>query len=901
MMRTHELSPPILARALLAACLPHGTVKETVLGDLHEVYLDMAESGAAWRPFPARAKLWYWGQAFALGSRYVVRRIAKWRRQRVERAQSYNPNKQPPRDPLMNDFYKDIRFACRLFARNPGFTLASVLVLAIGIGAVTVMFSTLNSVMLQPLPYENPSQLAWVWGSSETRPQNSVSAINYWDYRDEAEAFESMAAVLVFSPRVIITGDEEPERILSTRVSHNFFSVLGISPQIGRGFLPAEELASAPNVVVISDGWWQRQYGGDSEIVGTSVTIGGQPFEVVGVLPSGFDYRADVEMWFPMRRESGFTQGRGNNNFSMFGRLDEGMSMEQAQAQLDTIATRLETNYPETNDGWGVTVESMHEVFVGDARSSLLIMLGLAGLVLLIACANIAALSLARAMVRTTEVAVRFSLGAVRSRVIRQLLTESVLLALAGGVGGLAVAYMGLGALKTMGPANLPRLEAIGVDQTVLMFTFLVSLAASLLFGVVPALRSTRFSLSETLKVGGSRGTSPGRAELRNALVVAQVALSLMLMVASGLLVRSYLRLQDVDPGFEAGHVLQAEIQLPTWRYDTPEAIGNAWQQLHDNLRAIPGVVAVGAVDQAPIRTGGTWNTIYPVERPPSSEAERAQFGAQRRFASDDYFDTLGISILTGRAFEATDQVGSPNVVIISATMAERWFPGENPLGKELFVWDENSQVVGVAEDVREFGLAMDIPPVFYMSSRQVGPDGMQLLIRTVGDPLDLAADLQGTVWEFDSSIPITGLRTMEARISDSLAQPRFRMLLVGLFAGMALVLALVGQYGVLAFFVRQHAHELGIRVALGATPQNVIGLVLGKGMMLVGSGIVLGLLGGFAGVRLIESLLFNVASTDVVTFGGVSLCLIVVALIACIVPAGRAVRIDPQKVLRVE
>ena len=894
--------PPRFATTLLTACMPSGISRDTALGDLHETFLDMVEDGLPTYRRLRQAKVWYWKQALAISTRYSLRRIGKAARrsERVEQSPRRQPQKKP-RGPLMNDMWKDIRFAARLFLRSPGFTFASVLVLAIGIGAVTVMFSTLNSVVLQPLPYENPSELAWMWGSSETRPRNTVSALNYWDYRDEADTFESLAAVLFFSPRVILTGDDEPERVLSTRVSYNFFSALGSSPQLGRSFLREEEEAGGSSVAIISDGFWQRRYGGDRSIIGTPVTLDGQPVEVVGVLPPGFEFREGVELWFPMQRAGSLEQGRGNNNFGIFGRLADGVTIEQAQAQLDIIAERLETTYPETNDGWGVTLEPLHEVFFGGARSSLLIMLGLVGLVLLIACANVASLSLARAMTRASEVAVRFSLGAARSRVIRQLLTESVMVALAGGVGGLIVAFFGIGALKAWGPANLPRLDTVGLDGTVLLFTFAISLVASLLFGVVPALRSTKLSLSETLKVGGTRGTSHGKAGFRNGLVVVQVALSLMLMAASGLLVKSYLSLQGVDPGFEAEHVLQAELQLPTWRYQAPEEIANAWSQLHDRLRAMPGVISVGAVDQVPIRSGGTWNVVYPVERPPANAAERAQFGAQRRFASDDYFDALGIPILTGRAFESTDRVGSPSVLIISATMAERWFPAENPLGKELFVWGQNWQVVGVASDVREFGLASDYSPVFYMPSRQVAPDRMQILIRSAGDPLELAADLRRTVWDYDRSIPIAGLETMETRIGNSLAQPRFRMMLVALFAGMALILASMGLYGVLAFFVRQRIRELGIRVALGAAPQNVIGLVLRRGMVLVGIGIGAGLAGGIAGGRVMQSLLFDVAATDAVTFGGVSLCLAAIATIACIVPAMRAVKVDPQEVLRTE
>ncbi len=896
MSDTNVPEPPRAAIALLRACVSRRPSADTMLGDLHEAFLDRAEAETI-----GRARFWYWRQAFALSSRYLLRRLVRRRHQVPAITTSNQPTLQPSRGRFMKDFWKDMRFAGRLFVRTPGFTFASVLVLAIGIGAVTVMFSTLNSVVLQPLPYEKPEQLAWMWGTNEANPRNSVSAINYWDYRDEADAFESLAAALIFSPRVILTGDDEPERILSTQISYNLFPTLGVSPQVGRSFLLEEEQTGAADVVIVSDGFWRRRYGGDPGIVGQPITLNGAPFEVVGVLPPGFDFRPGVELWFPMQRETGFTQGRGNNNFSLFGRLDAGVSIEQAQAQLDIIAQRLEVSYPETNDGWGVTLESMHEVFFGGARASLLIMLGLVGFVLLIACANVASLSLARAMSRTTEVAVRFSLGAARSRVIRQLLTESMLVALAGGAGGLAVAFLGIAALKTWGPANLPRLDTVGIDATVLAFAFVVSVTASLLFGVIPALRSTKLSLSETLKVGGTRGTSHGRAGFRNALVVTQVALSLMLMAASGLLVRSYLRLQGVDAGFNAEHLLRAEIQLPTWRYQAPEEIASAWTQLHERLLAMPGVVSVGAVDQVPIRSGGTWNVVYPVERPPTNAAERARFGAQRRFVSDDYFDALGIPILTGRAFESTDRAGDAGVLIINATMAERWFPGENPLGKELFVWGQNWQVVGVAADIREFGLASDFSPVFYMASRQVTPDRMQLLIRSTGEPLELASGLRRTVWDFDGAIPISGLETMEARISGSLAQPRFRMMLVGLFAGMALILASTGLYGILAFFVRQRIHELGIRVALGAAPRNVISVVLRRGLMLVGLGIGIGLAGGFAGGRVMQSLLFDVAPTDVLTFGGVSLCLAVVGLVACIVPAWRAMKVDPQEVLRVE
>lgn len=886
-------SPPALARVLLAACVPPGKVRASVLGDLHEAYLDLAETGAM-------AGLWYWGQALVIGTRYILRRSLPHRRHKASERLGRNLFK-PSRGSPMLDMWKDLRFALRMFLRTPGFSAASVMVLAIGIGAVTVMFSTLNSVALRPLPFDNPDRLIWAWGTTETRNSNSMSAPDYWDYREQATSFESFGAFLVFTPRAIITGDAEPERVFSTLVSHNLFATLGVAPEIGRSFLPEEEQTGSDNVVVLSQGFWQRQFGGDQSVVGTSITINGEPYNVVGVMPVDFDYPGGIELWFPMQERIPFAQGRGNNNFFYVGRLRDGVSIEQAQTEVDVIARRLEEAYPETNESWGLRLVSLHERYFSGARASLLTMLGLVGMVLLIACANVASLSLARAVARSSEVAVRFSLGAVRSRVIRQLLTESVLVALVGGVVGLGLARLGITALKSFGPASLPRLQEVNIDGTVLGFTFVLALVTSLVFGIVPALRGTSISLAETLKIGGARGASHGKAGFRNALVVTQVALSLMLMIASGLLAQSFVRLQGVSAGFQVEGVLGAELQLPEWRYGTPEELTQGWAQVHERVAAIPGVIAVGSIDQVPIRSGGTWNHIYPADRPPTSASERDQMSGQRRIASDGYLAALGIPILAGRSLEPTDVLDSPPVMVISKAMADRFFPGESPLGKDLVLWGQNFAVVGVVGDVREFGLASDYPSVFYLSTRQVPQQRLQLLVRTTGDPLAIAPALRNAVWEVDKDIPISGFETMETRVSRSLAGSRFSMLLVVVFALVALILASMGLYGVLAYFVRQRNRELGIRVALGAGPGSVIGLVVKRGMTLAGVGIVLGLAGGFAGARVLQSFLYDVAPTDALTYGGVSLCLAAIALLACVVPAWRATKVDPQEVLRVE
>jgi len=899
-----EAVPPRVAQALLAACLPRGMVRDTVLGDLHEAYCSMLERDPSSRALWLRAGLWYWGQLPPLCLRYLTHRGAHARqRHRPADSTGTTTRNKPPRGFIVKDSWHDIRFASRTFRRSPGFTLASVLVLAIGIGAVTLMFSLLNSVVLRPLPFEEPEQLVWISSMNEARRvmSNSTSALDYWDYREQAGTLESVAAFLVFTPQAIITGRDEPERVPSTIVSYNFFSTLGITPQLGRSFLLEEERAGEQNVVVISYGFWQRRFGGDEAAVGTSMTINGEPYQIVGVMPQGFIFNNPVDLWFPMQSRVGFTQSRGNNNFNLVGRLAAGVSIEQVQGQLQTIAQRIAEAYPETNEGWSVRLQSLHERFFAGARSILLIMFGLVSLVLLIACANVASLALARATTRISEIAMRFSLGADRRRVVRLLLTESVLISLLGGAVGLVLALLGMGALKSFGPGTLPRLQELGLDARVLGFAFLLSLATSILFGVVPALRGTRLSLSDALRVGGMRGSSQAKSGFRSALVITQVALSLMLMIASGLLVRSYLQLQGVDPGFMPQRLLQADVQLPSWKYQSNEEIEQAWSLVHQQVAAIPGVVSVGSIDQQPIRSGGTWNTVYPADRPPTSTADRNQSAGDRRMISEGYFGTMGIPILAGRDFSALDGPNSTLVMIIGQTMAGRFFPDEDPLGKQMVLWGSNWDVVGVVGDVREFGLAADIPNVFYIPARQVGPQRLQLMVRTVGNATDMAPALREAVWEVDREIPIAGFQDMETRIANSLSQPRFRMILVALFAVVAVILAATGLYGVLAYFVRQRTRELGIRVAMGATSPSIIGLVLRKGMSLVAIGIVLGLTGGFAGARIVSSLLFNVSATDAVTYGGVSLCLVAVGLVACVVPALRAVRVDPQEVLRAE
>ncbi len=801
----------------------------------------------------------------------------------------------------MQNFLIDVRFTLRSLRRSPGYTLASILVLALGVGAVTAMFTVLNSVVLRPLPFEDPDELVWLWGRNETRSSNSVSAVNYADYREQADVFESLGAFLVFTPRVVITGDEGPERALSTLVSANLFSTLGVSPLYGQGFVPEHEQLGAGNSVVLSYAFWQRRFGGDESVVGSSMMVGGASYEVLGVMPPGFEYPGNIEMWFPMQFEGPYTQGRGNNNFFIVGRLREGTTIQQAQSQVDVIARGLQEAYPGTNAGWSLRLEPLHERYFGDLRTVLLILMGLVGLVLLTACANVASLALARSATRTSEIAVRFSLGASRHHIVRQLLAESLLLALAGGAVGLLLAQLGVVALKRLGPAALPRLDTVSIDGTVLAFALGASVATAVLFGIVPAFRSTRLGLSDALRSAGLRGASPARLSIRSGLVVAQVGLSLTLMIASGLLVRSYNRLQGVEAGFPVEGLLLSEAQLPAFKYQTDGEFETVWYEILDRVDAIPGISAVAAIDQPPIRSGGTWNTVWPAGREPATSAERAQLGAERRIVTAGYFETIGIPIISGRGFERSDRAGGPPITIISRTMADRLFPNENAVGQFVVVWGRDMEVVGIAGDVREFGPGSDVPSAFYLSVGVTGMDRMQLVIRASGDPVPLAGAVREAVWAIDGDTPVTNLQTMEARVAGSLAQPRFRMQLVTLFSVIALVLSSMGLYGVLAYFVRQRTRELGIRIALGARPNDLLTIVIRRGMILVSLGVGVGLIGGAICTVATRRLLFEAPPVDLLTFGGTSLTLVGVALLACLVPAVRAVRLEPQEVLRVE
>ncbi|MCK5651312.1 MAG: ABC transporter permease, partial [Gemmatimonadetes bacterium] len=566
-------NPPRIAQGILGLCLPPGMVRDTVLGDLHEEYVERVEVGNP-------SSFWYWRETLFLGFRYLLARITRSRIYRIVGSEPSPPVNEPPRGTIMSDLLQDIRFAFRSFRRTPGFTAATIAVLGIGIGAVSLMFSTFNTVVLKPLPLEDQAELVWLWLSSDANPRNTVAYLDYADYRDGVNAFESVAAFMTFSPSAVITGGEEAERVITTYISHDFFSVLGVDLEVGRSFLPEEELVGENQVAILSRGFWQQRFGGDPSIVGSTVTLDGRPVEVVGVVPTGFGFKNNVDIWFPLQQDAGYSLGRGNNNFLVVGRLRPDATLEQAQAQADVVARNIADAYPEVKTGWGALLQPLTGVLFGGIRASLLVLLGIIALVPLVACANVGSLFLARAAARQTELAARFALGADRARVMRQLLTESLLVALAGGLVGLGIAYGGGKALQIYAPAVLPRLGTIGIDSNVMLFTLIASLLTVPLFGVLPALRGTDMRIADKLKVGGGRGASHQKGSFRSGLVVAQVALSLMLMIASGLFYRSFVSLQGVDPGFQAESVVSFQLQLPPAKYQTAEEIEQAWDEV---------------------------------------------------------------------------------------------------------------------------------------------------------------------------------------------------------------------------------------------------------------------------------------------------------------------------------
>ena len=811
------------------------------------------------------------------------------------------------RSNLLADFMNDLRYALRMLLKNPGFTIIAVIALSLGIGANTAIFSVVNTVLLRPLPYKDPDQLVMVWedASKHGYPRDTPATANYVDWRDQNQLFEGMAAIADESFNLTGTGD--PERLEGRRVSANLFPILGVQPQIGRVFTAEEDQPGAQRVVVVSYGLWQRRFGGDAGVVGKPLTLNGESYTVVGVMPAPFQFpSSDDQVWVPIAFTAEQIANRNTHYLQVVGRLKPGVTVQQAQTEMSTIATRLQQQYPQSNTDLGAAVTSLHEHLVGDIKPALLILLGAVGLVLLIACANVANLLLARAAVRQKEIAVRVALGARRLRLVRQFLTESVLLSSLGGVVGLVIAYAGLVLLRSFIPENISQAREISIDLRVLGFTLFVSVATGMIFGLAPALQAIRFNQSETLKEGGRDAATGGSGKrLRSVLVTAEVAISLVLLIGAGLLINSFLRLRNVDPGFRADNLLTMKIVLPQPKYEEFERRVSFYTDVIQRVESLAGVRSAAVTTNLPLYRQGNSIGIRIEGRPDPLPGQ--ELIAVTRSTSPGYFDTMTIPLLAGRNFTDQDIDTSPKVVVISDAMARRWWPNEDPIGKRIAVGRIRSDqdwisIIGVVKDVRQFELTAEPRPQMYLSYRQFGFFASDdLVVKTDVDAASMAATVRNAVWEIDKDQPVSDIQTMEQILAESIARQRFSMLLLAIFAGVALVLAGVGIYGVMSYSVAQRTHEIGIRMALGAQTGAVLKLAVGYGMKLVLVGIAVGLIAAFALTRLMATLLFGVTATDPTTFTLISLLLVAVAAIASYIPARRATKVDPIIALRYE
>jgi putative ABC transport system permease protein len=800
-----------------------------------------------------------------------------------------------------------------MLLKKPGFTAVAVLALALGVGANTAIFSVVNGVLLRPLPFKDPDRLVRLGEWSQQVPGMSVAYPNFLDWREQNHVFEGLAATQFDSYN--LTGVDEPERLQGRNVSANFFDLLGVAPTLGRSFTADEDRPGAERVCLISYGLWQRRFGGDRKIVGAQLTLNDKPYTVVGVLPADYRYGTQTDVFAPigLRGDDELMKERDDHpGIYAVARLKDGVTYGQAEAEMKAIAERLAESYPKTNGGHSITMMTLREYFVGDVRTSLLVLLGAVGFVLLIACANVANLLLARAASRSREIAIRTALGAGRWRIIRQLLTESVLLALVGGGVGLLLAAWGVDVLRRASLDVIPTTADIGLDRTVLFFTVGVSLLTGVLFGLAPALSASKADLNESLKEGGRTGTAgAARNRVRSALVVAEVALSLMLLIGAGLLIRSFVSLRGTETGFDAQKVLTMQISRKAGA-DEGRKVSNFLTLVEEKVRAVPGVEAVALSNGVPM-LGATETGVHIEGRPPVEASKQPMTVAY--WATPGYFKVMGIRLVRGRLFDEHDTQNSPLVAVIDEEFAREHFPGEDPIGKYLAgnpaEGVPHTEIVGVVAHVKHYGLDAPGPvqaerytPLYQLPDKVMPMAGVHvsLLVRSAGtDPAAMTDAVRRAVHEVDPNQPVYGVETMEQVLSDSVASQRLSMTLLSLFGAVAMILAAVGIYGVMSYAVVQRTHEIGIRMALGARGRDVLRMVVGQGMVLALAGVGLGLAGAFALSRVVKSLLFGVTATDPLTFVGVPLVLLLVALLSTFIPARRATKVDPMVALRYE
>jgi putative ABC transport system permease protein len=800
----------------------------------------------------------------------------------------------------METLIQDLRCGFRALLRQPGFTFLVVLTLALGIGANTTIFSVVNATLIEPLPFREPHQLISI---EETNPKVSpeplgASFANFKDWQAQSQVFQSLASSRM--QRFILTGGDEPAFIVGQSVSSGFFSLLGAEAMIGQTFADDDDRNQDEKLLVLSYEFWQKQFGADPNITGKTITLNDAAYTIIGVMPEGFKFLRPADVWTPLQLPAQLRETRGAHFLRVIGRLKEGASIEQARAEMDRLAGQLEVQHPVTNTGWRISLTPMQEKLVGKFGTRLLLAFAAVGLLLLIACVNVANLLLARAFAQQREVAIRAALGATRWRLMRQMLTENLLIGLMGGATGLLIALWGMPLLLAMSPGDIPRINEVSIDASVLVFTIAISAGTSLLCGLVPAIRISKPDLNLALKQGASPqsvGFKLGQQHLRGMLVVCEIAMALVLLVGAGLLARSLMKLMAVSPGFQPENALTMEISLPSFKYREPSQQMAFFSQLLERASNVPGVESAALTMVLPLSGNDSQNSFLLENDPANSEARWAGL----RLISPDYFRAMGIPLLNGRDFNVGDTGSSPEVIIINEAMRRRYWPDQDAIGKRIFFGESPSTIVGVAGNVKHLGLDAEEKPEMYMPFLQSPTSQAILVARAKTDPLSLVAALRGEVSAIDKDQPVERIQTLTEVLSQSVAQPRFSALLLGLFSLLALILAASGIFGVVAYSVSQGRHEIGIRMALGAQRVDVLKLVVKQGTVLILAGVVIGIAASLALTRVLSSLLFEVSATDPLTFTLIPLLLAGVAVSACAIPARRATRVDPMVALRYE
>ena len=816
--------------------------------------------------------------------------------------------------PLLETLLQDVRYGLRMLRKNPGFSTVAIATLALGIGANTAIFSIVNGVLLRRLSYKNPDQLMSIWSNRTDRDKTVFSLPDFIDYKNQNRTLEQISGFSAWNANLSDAG--EPERVFGVRSSANVFQMLGVNAEIGRTLLDEDDIPSNPRVVVLSHGFWQRRFGQRTDVLGKQLTLNNENFTVAGVLPAGFAFpEIDADVVVPMVPDADPSRKeRGSISYlRVIGRLRKGVTQQQAESDLNAIASQLQRLYPVANASkMGAKLVALQEELVGNFRLAFLVLFLAVGMVLLIACANLANLVLARASTRHKEMAIRLAIGASRRRLVRQLLTENMLLALLGGSLGLALTQPAMRSLIALSPDSLPRAGEINIDPRVLLFTLSISLLSGLLFGLMPTLHISRNSFTEELKGSGKGSADTGRGNaVRNLLILSEVALSLLLLISAGLLAKSFLRLQAVSPGFVAKNLLVMRLSLPQAQYSRPDTVAAFYEQLSSRIGNLPGVESVGATSVLPLSGSNVRINFTVVGRPPLSLSEQPI--TQYRITGPAYLSTMKIPLLCGRDFASGDTLRIQPVAIINSSFARRYWPDHSPIGSHIKMDDNNKaprevEIIGVAGDVRHTGLHEDPAPEVYVPISQIPEENVSLLannmnwvIRTSTEPLTMAAAVRREIQSINANVATSNTRTMEQFLSSSLAPNRFNLFLLGIFAVAALILATTGIYGVISYSVARRTPELGIRMALGAQQLDVLTLVVGSGLKIVFTGVCFGLVGAYILTRALSKLLYGVSVTDPSTFVSMSLLLIMVALLASYVPARRAAKVDPMIALRSE